>query len=244
MNIIERGVFMKKTRIIALVLVAAVMLMGAGYAYWTQNLTITSTVDTGEMNVEFTCSEAFDYNDQFPFFFDNYITVEEGIVDENHKIEYSISDIYPGAGGVLGFKIENTGTVPAKLTGITDTVILDNGNLKDEFDYVVSSLILYKPVKKTVPFIGYDYVQEKIIDITNPLFASTYSDFVNKLETTLGRYVLEPGAYFEINNRQVLIDGMSELTGYGIDLPSEITNQDLEGKTFKFNFVLNFEQAH
>jgi len=44
---------MKKSRFLVLALVLAVMLMGAGYAYWTDTLTINNTVSTGELNVRF-----------------------------------------------------------------------------------------------------------------------------------------------------------------------------------------------
>ena len=55
---------MRKPKFLALALVVAIMLMGAGYAQWTDVLTIENTVTTGDMNVEFVdqSSSAFDGN--------------------------------------------------------------------------------------------------------------------------------------------------------------------------------------
>lgn len=44
---------MKRMRIIAIVLSAALVLSGAGYAAWTDNLTINGTVQTGKIDVNF-----------------------------------------------------------------------------------------------------------------------------------------------------------------------------------------------
>lgn len=44
---------MKKRRFIAGVLVLSMLLMGTGYAYWTDKLTINTTVDTGKLDVQF-----------------------------------------------------------------------------------------------------------------------------------------------------------------------------------------------
>lgn len=43
---------MKKGRMLAGVLAASLMLMGAGFAAWTQGFTVTSIADTGELRVE------------------------------------------------------------------------------------------------------------------------------------------------------------------------------------------------
>jgi len=43
---------MKKTKFILLALAAALVLMGAAYAAWTQSLTITSNINTGELFVK------------------------------------------------------------------------------------------------------------------------------------------------------------------------------------------------
>lgn len=44
---------MKKTKFIALALVIVTTLMGVGYAQWRDTLKIESTVNSGNLNVEF-----------------------------------------------------------------------------------------------------------------------------------------------------------------------------------------------
>ena len=41
----------------ALVLVVAVVLMGAGYAAWTDTFRVDSTIETGELSVELSCAK-------------------------------------------------------------------------------------------------------------------------------------------------------------------------------------------
>jgi predicted ribosomally synthesized peptide with SipW-like signal peptide len=41
-----------KKKFLALTMASAVMLMGAGYAYWNDTLAIDNTVSTGEFNVK------------------------------------------------------------------------------------------------------------------------------------------------------------------------------------------------
>ena len=44
---------MGKTKVIALVLLVSIILMGVGYAWWSETVTIPATVTTGELLVEF-----------------------------------------------------------------------------------------------------------------------------------------------------------------------------------------------
>jgi len=55
---------MKKTGLIALALVLALGAMGVGLAYWNETLTISGTVATGELDVEFSHQKSNDDGDQ------------------------------------------------------------------------------------------------------------------------------------------------------------------------------------
>ena len=44
---------MKKTKIITAAVLAATLLMGAGYASWTSNVNINHNITTGNMDVQF-----------------------------------------------------------------------------------------------------------------------------------------------------------------------------------------------
>lgn len=128
---------MKKTRILAGALIAAVMLVGAGYAAWTDKLTINSTVSTGELNVKFT--EPTWYLDTETGFDDYTKTTWKPICvisDKNVKaLELTLNNLYPGIGAKLETRFENDGTIPAVIKSIvydnTVTDKLKGSNNKD-----------------------------------------------------------------------------------------------------------------
>ncbi|HHZ16649.1 MAG TPA: signal peptide protein, partial [Clostridia bacterium] len=44
---------MKKARLLIAVLVCSVMMLGIGYAWWNDTLTVSGTVETGKFDVNF-----------------------------------------------------------------------------------------------------------------------------------------------------------------------------------------------
>lgn len=108
---------MKKTRMVALVLVAAMMLMGAGYAYWSDTLTINNTVSTGEMKVEFI--KANGYPKIFGRTGEAY--VQKGLVqaDDGKSATITIGNMYPDSYVRYELKMKNTGTIPVVFDNAT-----------------------------------------------------------------------------------------------------------------------------
>lgn len=114
---------MKKTRILAAALIASVMLVGAGYAAWTDKLTINSTVSTGELNVDFvqscltpvvgTSEESYAGNSKIITIPAPYASAKIDSWDKK-QINITIKDLYPGSLSLLAAKIQNNGTIPAK----------------------------------------------------------------------------------------------------------------------------------
>lgn len=104
---------MKKIRILSSSLIVAAMLMGAGYAAWTDTLSLTNTVETGEFNVE------FDGN--------TFATYASPLVssrcyvsgNDSHTIQLDLSNLYSNSCASFKVKGINTGTIPAKLDNIT-----------------------------------------------------------------------------------------------------------------------------
>jgi len=133
---------MKKSRFLALIMVVAVMLMGAGFAYWNDVLTLEVTASSGDLDVEFArpgqtfmegcCHDCSEYD----------MTVTPNAEDPDMQ-EFTIEGMFPGAAFGYQPKMENVGTVSAQWTGlevnrmaVTNTVLYDaiNWELKFKVD--------------------------------------------------------------------------------------------------------------
>lgn len=102
---------MKKTRFLVLALAVAIMLMGAGYAYWTETLTIENIVTTGKLDFTFQNASLGD-TDTYMDRQDSYCRVKQG---DDNTIEIRLADMYPGAEADLSFELKNSGTMEAKV---------------------------------------------------------------------------------------------------------------------------------
>jgi len=240
---------MRKYKFIALAMVLAVMLMGAGYAYWTETLKISTTVSTGDLDVRFApkyISGDYDYRLDLENILKNIWNLYKGeAIDEGKfmevslqpsedfkKLTFTVTDIYPGAGGFLHFALINTGTVPATLTEINYEIDPESTEgLEDAFDYTIHKLRLVKTFKLFgIPF--------EYIDVVNqPIKCETFENFVQTLSNIMSGYTLEPGWSWELNTGDVL----AEIGGYSIELPREVENY--ETSFFKFDLLLKYQQG-
>ncbi len=104
---------MKKTRFLVLSLAVAIMLMGAGYAYWTETLTISNTVTTGALELDFFVEEDHEFEvDTYMDSDDSFCQVKEG---DNNVLEVRLAKMYPGAEATFEFGLKNAGTMQAKV---------------------------------------------------------------------------------------------------------------------------------
>lgn len=111
---------MKRTRILALVLAVAVMMMGAGYAAWTDTLTITHTVSTGELDVMFGDGTVdFQADNDGVAEGTGFVTTDANDVNSS-TATVTLSNLYPGAVATVTIPVENIGSIPAKLSVVTD----------------------------------------------------------------------------------------------------------------------------
>ncbi len=108
---------MKKARFIALVLVAALLLIGAGYAYWSDTLSIKNQVSTGEFKIEFTQG-----NKIFGASGEKWINKTAAIRENNPNIiDVEISNFYPGRDVRCEFEATNMGDIPVVFKDATVT---------------------------------------------------------------------------------------------------------------------------
>lgn len=106
---------MKKSRFLALILVVAIMMLGAGYAYWTQDLTIENTITTGVLKVVFE-NPSLEVDEYMDWTESNVSSFEISDVD-GYELELILEDAYPGAEAELSFDLVNQGTMKANVKG-------------------------------------------------------------------------------------------------------------------------------
>jgi hypothetical protein len=113
---------MKKLGLICLVFLVTLSIMGAAYAAWTQNLNITSTVNTGTFIVTVAQGPAATAaNDSGPVALNGTATITIGTVTgtgANAGFSITIANGYPGLIVKVPYKISQTGSVPAKVTAM------------------------------------------------------------------------------------------------------------------------------
>lgn len=109
---------MRKTRFLAMILVVSLMLMGAGYAAWTDQVVISNTVATGNLDVELQSGGVVAVNDTLTNRTAEYV-INKDSDQENDLATVTITNLYPGAEATVTIPVKNIGTIPVKL----DTVI-------------------------------------------------------------------------------------------------------------------------
>ena len=143
-----------KKKIIACVLACATLLMGTGFAYWTDLININATAETGYLDVNFTKAE---------FLGNNFIPTNEKLEESAYdttartatlvatnpdQIAFDISDLYPGHYEAFQATVVNAGTVAAKL-GKVNTSISGSGVTKEMIGISLDAVSDYK-TKETI----------------------------------------------------------------------------------------------
>jgi hypothetical protein len=103
---------MKKIGLIAIIVVLALGIIGVGYAAWSQTLNANATLNTGSYIINFASSPT-----PSP-------TTGTGTISASASgttMTVGLNTGYPGFSGTVNYTINNTGTIPAKVTSITLT---------------------------------------------------------------------------------------------------------------------------
>ena len=111
---------MKRSRLLIAVLVCAVMMMGVGYAWWNDVLTVNGTVKTGTFDVDFVNSSIEKIGAG------NYLEISVNSEQDDDGVDYidfTVGNLYPGAEFEVTSGFVNNGSIPvkigeAKITGI------------------------------------------------------------------------------------------------------------------------------
>lgn len=94
---------MKKVRVIVAVVAVALMVMGIGYAAWSQSLPMYVNGTTSEINVQYS-GVRFDFN--------SYLQTSATIASDKKSLCMRINNLYPAAYATYTVDITNYGTMP------------------------------------------------------------------------------------------------------------------------------------
>lgn len=214
---------MNSRKMLITAITIAIMLLGTGYAYWTETLTISNTVSTGYLDVKFIDADAWDFDDSETFHHrSNLVIAHKTIAADGRSISLTVDNLYPGSGASLDFLVENTGTIPAKIGTVTGTVT-ENQALADALDYYVDTVKVYNGSWQSYEI--------------DPIKADTVEELALTLQQTLDDIILNPGDKLYLYRSQ-------EHPGYDIVMPASITGDDFEDEQLIFDLDLTFTQVN
>ena len=238
---------MKKTRIIAIVLVVALMAMGAGYAAWSEQITINTTATTGQLKVEFVQEDNWlvDYPDLGVF--DNKLSKPDyltgGIVHGPKVTTVTVNKMYPGSTVVFDLKAENLGSIPAKFdyadvrpAAGASQLLMDN--------VLVYGEIMHMRPGRILPVAIYNIA---LPVINNPVTISTLEARLNTilagLELKVGDYlVFDATDEYKAELESVIgVNDSEQASCIFLHLPMSAGN-DVESQAAQFDIEFNFKQ--
>ncbi len=202
---------MKKTKMLAIVLAVAVMLLGAGYAWWQDAINISGTVDTGKVDVQF-----INRKNAVKAYPDPYMSAQASIPSgsNNKTLRITIDNLYPGAKAGFDFGIVNNSTMKVKLKDVDVKFVEGPDSNKDLFEKLTAwGQIKYK----------------KGFNETFKLFGSSSTSLKNSLANAIKNAFkdieLEPNecVYFNnLKNSYVLTTSLDADAEEGIALVADI----------------------
>ncbi|MCA0971756.1 SipW-dependent-type signal peptide-containing protein [Halobacillus litoralis] len=168
---------MKAKNMIASAVIAGMMVSGAGYAYWTDALTVDNTVATGNLDVQFTKAFGLPHQINKDNAGENYMT--GSITQTADTLTVTMEDMYPGAMSLYAAKAENFGSIPAVLDHVNVTFSEQAGALGN--DVKAAGGFIQMSSKHRIKDGGY--------------FTGTLDSLEDDLNAMLENVQMEPGDY-------------------------------------------------
>jgi len=232
---------MKKTKFIAIVLAIAVMLMGAGYAAWSEQLFVTTTVRTGNFDMKIVearlrtgDNDAQNYAHTPPWSqFDWTHSGDVTIADNGNSAIVEFLDLYPGGCVQLDLKMQNLGTIPARLKSVNVEFISGNEEL---FSNLLAS-VSYKADVNGDGYKGWNDSVDKSAHIKNLAFDNMVTQLEEALIESLNskNVVIEPNGFLALHGED------EEPNCIVFKLNPEAGNH-LQNQRCRFKITFNWEQ--
>lgn len=244
---------MRKPVFIAATLALAIAVMGAGYAAWSENITINNDLQTGDLRIEFVQAGLHPWISGF----DNTLTSPAKInttITHGPKITYvSISNLYPGATALFETRIENLGSIPAVADGVE--VIFPNATAQTDKlkqNIICRGQIMHWRMINGVPSLIDTRGIDPINGVTLANLETTLSTMINSMtvdEETLFR----PGDFFTFDIDDDYANQLKALPDFGgydpagqncllLTLPSSAGNDTESLLNTEFQIKFNFKQ--
>ncbi len=233
---------MKKTKLIALTMAVAIMLMGAGYAIWSDQVFLTTTVQTGDFNVEIEPKflslrtgdnelqneEQAIKNDNWGFH-DYDWTNGKIIKSDANEAVIQFTDLYPGGSVQVDLGMVNKGSIPAKLKSIDVTFLDGNRSLFNKLTAITSWKADRDGDGKQDEVNGWAHVDnwKKVYNIQDAMNALVASTETNKV-------VIEPGGWLKL--------GDGEEQGCIVFKLDPNVGNNYQKESCKFKLTFNWEQ--
>ena len=142
----------KMTAIFAILMIA-LMVAGISYAMWEKTITITGTVNTGIVDVQF-CNVAVSSDE------DKAVSSWDAVVTDPEHITVTIDNAYPCIWYTIDADINNVGSIPVRIQSITVTGLPDyaeytlSGAVKG--DQIDTTAMVTAGVPGAVDFLSFD----------------------------------------------------------------------------------------
>jgi len=208
---------MKKSRLLIIGIVVALLLVGGAYAAWTTQTEFTVNASAGELDVEISEVSIGKVSDYVEF-----DRKSVNISEDKKSASISVENLYPGAKASATFEITNTGTLPIKLDKAIQKRIevIDTKTNKKVSHSLMSALEMrYKA-----------YVQNEKGKTTASL-GGAYNAKGSSSTATLFKYnkaIIQPG-------EKLIIELVMEMNDMG--------ENKTENKLFRFSFIPFFTQG-
>ena len=217
---------MKKLKVLAACLIAAVVLTGASYAIWASQMNIFGTVNTGQLGLEWDetyCSVApFDRN-----LADGTAVTCSIDKTEPNRVIVTVANLYPGAGINLDVLGRNNGTIPVKFK---DAKLTFSGDTE-----LVPYLKSWGIVKWNT-----DGTSTPATAVSVQTAWQSFSTFASDMNALLPNFVLKPGGWFSMDQEP---GQTPEARCIAIKLDENAPPELTMNKTVTFVLETNFEQA-
>lgn len=160
---------MRKTRLVFIAAVIALLAVGGAYAAWTSRVTISANASAGEMDVEISSVVTGEVSEYVEFGTDS-ISVSE----DRKSATISIRNLYPGAEANATIVVTNIGTIPVMLSNASQLRELAvNTETNDDLLASVADMLVVQYTARADTRTGLVKASDASAETTETLFQNT-----------------------------------------------------------------------